>query len=257
MKIKLNRLKTGYMSRFKGILLLFALILLSECGAMKEVLKPDLPELYGMDGLRQSCAGSDSVHTILIKKAEAILTYDKERYEVSVTLYSKRDSIIYLSAVSSGYEILRASVKHDSIKVIDRMNKIVYSTPLQRRFGYQYPVSFSDLQNLIANFYLCDDLQLGKDDQQNNIVFDFDEDYIKKRIILDRRDLNMNIFEFYHQKTERYLMGERLEDAFKIYSNFMITDIEILASGGERIINRDINIKMHVNPRKYTFTELR
>ena len=245
------------MSRFHWILLLFALLFLSECGVVKETFKPRVSELQGMEGLMQNCINSDSIHNILIKKAEAILTYDNERYEVSITLYSKKDSIIYLSAVNSGYEILRASVKHDSIKVIDRMNKIVYRAPLQRRFGYQYPVSFDDLQNLIASVYLCDDLQFGKDDQQKSIVFDFDEDYIKKRIILDRSDLQMNIFEFYHQKTDAYLMGERVEDSFKIYSNFMISDIEILASGGERTINRDIKIKMEVNPRKYTFTELR
>jgi len=245
------------MNKIHGILLLFALLLLSECGAMKEALKPKVPELYGMEGLMQNCYGSDSIQNILIKKAEAILTYDNERYEVNVTLYSKRDSIIYLSAVNSGFEILRASVKQDSIKVIDRMNKIVYSAPLQRRFGYQYPVSFDDLQNLIARCFLCDDLQLGKDDQEKSIVFEFDESYIKKRIILNRNSLDMSIFEFYHQKTDRYLMGEKLEDSFKIYSNFMITDIEIIASGGERTINRDIKIKMGVNPRKYTFTELR
>jgi len=245
------------MNKIHGILLLFALLLLSECGAMKEALQPKVPELYGMEGLMQNCYGSDSVQNILIKKAEAILTYDNERYEVNVTLYSKRDSIIYLSAVNSGFEILRASVKMDSIKVIDRMNKIVYSSPLQRRFGYQYPVSFDDLQNLIARCFLCDDLQFGRDDQEKSIVFEFDENYIKKRIILNRIDLNMSIFEFYHQKTNRYLMGEKLEDSFKIYSNFMITDIEIITSGGERSINRDIKIKMGVNPRKYTFTELR
>jgi hypothetical protein len=245
------------MNRFHGILLLFALLLLSECGAMKEALQPKEPELLGMEGLMQSCDGCDTIRSILIKKAEAILTYDKERYEVNVTLYSKRDSIIYLSAVNSGFEILRASVKHDSIKVIDRMNNIVYSSPLQRRFGYQYPVSFNDLQNLIARFYLCDELQLGRDDQDKSIVFDFDESYIKKRIIINRNSLDMSIFEFYHQKTDRYLMGENLGDSFKIYSNFMITDIEILASGGERTINRDVKIKMEVNPRKYTFTELR
>ena len=205
------------MSRFQGILLLLALLFLSECGAMKEALKPRVPELLGMDGLTQYCDGSDSVESILIKKAEAILTYDSERYEANLTLYAMRDSIIYLSAVSSGYEILRASVKHDSIKVIDRINKIVYSAPLKRRFGYQYPVSFNDMQNLIARFYLCDDLQFGKDDQQNSIVFDFDEDYIKKRIILNRIDLDMHIFEFYHQKTDRYLMGEKKGDSYKIY----------------------------------------
>lgn len=245
------------MIKSRVILSLLALILLSECGVMKEALIPEEPKLLGMEGLKHDCDGSDSIHTILIKKAEAILSYDDERYEVNITLYSKKDSIIYLSAVNSGYEILRASVKHDSIKVIDRMNKIVYRSPLQRKFGYQYPVSFDDLQNLIANFYLCNDLELGKDDLQNNIVFEFDEDYIKKRIILDRVDLNMNIFEFYHQKTDRYLMGESLDGAFKIYSNFMITEFEIVAKGGERTINREIKIKMEVNPRKYTFTELR
>ena len=245
------------MNRIHGILLLFALLFLCECGAMKEALQPKEPEVLGMEGLMQNCKGSDTIQNILIKKAEAILTYDSERYEVNVTLYSKRDSIIYLSAVNSGFEILRASVKQDSIKVIDRMNKIVYSSPLQRRFGYQYPVSFNDLQNLIARFYLCDELQLGRDDMDKSIVFDFDENYIKKRIIINRNNLDMSIFEFYHQKTDRYLMGENLGDSFKIYSNFMITDIEIIASGGERTINRDIKIKMKVNPRKYTFTELR
>ena len=52
-------------------------------------------------------------------------------------------------------------------------------------------------------------------------------------------------------------MGEKLAESFKIYSNFIITDIEIITSGGERSINKDIKIKMGVNPRKYTFTELR
>jgi hypothetical protein len=52
-------------------------------------------------------------------------------------------------------------------------------------------------------------------------------------------------------------MGERLEDSFKIYSNFMITDVEIIARGGERTFNKEVKVKMEVNPRKYSFTELR
>ena len=227
-------------------MLLLALLVLHECGAVKEAVKPTAPDMIGMEGLIRYCDGSDTVQNILIKKAEAILTYDIERYEVSITLYSKRDSIIYLSAVNSGYEILRASVDRDSIKVIDRMNKIVYSSPLQRKFGYQYPVSFDDLQNLIARFYLCNDRQFGRDDHEHTIVFEFDEDNIKKRILLDRVNLDMRIFEFYHQRTDKYLMGEKLEDAFKIYSNFMITDIELVASGGERILNKEMKIKMDI-----------
>lgn len=245
------------MSKMTWIFLLFVLLLLKECGGLKGIMEAESPELIGMEAMIQSCETSDTAQSILIKKAEAILIYDAERYEVSLTLYSKRDSIIYLSAVNSGYEIIRASVKHDSIKVIDRINKIVYRAPLERKLGYQYPVNFGDLQNLIAGYYLCDDLHFARDDHKTNILFDFDENYIKKRIVLNRMGLEMKLFEFYHQRTDLYLMGERLNNTFKIYSNFMITDVEIIASGGERSYNREVKVKMEVNPRKYTFTELR
>lgn len=245
------------MSKTPWIYVLSAALFLSSCSALKESVKPEVPELIGIEGLEAKCFGSDTIQSILIKKAEAILHYDTERYEVNLTLYSKKDSIIYLSAVSSGFEILRASVDHDSIKVIDRINNIVYRSPLQRRFGYQYPVNFRDLQNLIGGAYLCNYMEMGRDDQVNSIVFEFDEENIKKRILLDRRVLDMRIFEFYHQITDRYIMGEQQGGSLKIFSNFMITDIELVAYGGERFFNRDIKIKMDVNPRRYTFTELR
>jgi hypothetical protein len=193
----------------------------------------------------------------LISKAEALFIFDDERYEVTLTLYAKKDSIIYLSAVNSGYEIIRASVRHDSIKVINRLEKIVYRTPLKRRFGYQYPVDFNDLQRLITNYFLCDQLSNARDDHQTHLWFDFDEELIKKRIALNRNTLLMDTFEFYHKRTEKYLMGERREKDFRIFSNFMITDIEIMASGGSLYYNRDVKVKMDVNPRRYTFTELR
>lgn len=219
--------------------------------------KPLLPELTGMEGMVQKCLDQDTIHSFLISKADAMLMFDNERYEVVVTLYSKKDSIIYLSAVNSGYEIIRASVEKDSIKVIDRLNKIVYRTPLERRFGYQFPVNFKDLQNILSGYYLCDDLDLARDDQNNHLLFEFDEERIKKRISLDRTNLYMNTFEFYHHQTNKYLMGERIENGFKIYSNFMITEFEIIARGGSITYNREVNVKMNVNPRRYTFTELR
>ena len=210
-----------------------------------------------MAGLEESCLAADTIWSVLISKAEAIFTFDNERYEVSLTLYSKKDSLIYLSAVNSGYEIIRASVMHDSIRVINRLDKIVYRSPLQRKFGYQYPVNFNDLQNLVSRIYLCNDRLKGHDDHMDHLVFDFDEPRVKKRILLDRKGLQMNTFEFYHQLTHKYLMGERRENSYKIFSNFMITEFEIVASGGQITYNRDIKIKMDVNPRRYTFTELR
>ena len=245
------------MNRIHWVLWVFALFLLKDCGAVKELATPAPSKLEGMAGLEETCLAIDSIQSLLISKAEAILTFDNERYEVSLTVYSKKDSIIYLSAVNSGYEILRASVMKDSIRVINRLDKIVYRSPLQRRFGYQYPVNFGDLQNLIARHYLCNDLVMAHDDHMDHVVFEFDEPHVKKRIHLDRKDLRMNTFEFYHQKTNKYLMGERQKDSFRIFSNFMITEFEIVARGGEITYNREIKIKMDVNPRRYTFTELR
>jgi len=231
--------------------------MLQQCRVVRDLQKPLLPELTGMEGMVQKCLDQDTIHSFLISKADAMLMFDNERYEVVVTLYSKKDSIIYLSAVNSGYEIIRASVEKDSIKVIDRLNKIVYRTPLERRFGYQFPVNFKDLQNILSGYYLCDDLDLARDDQNNHLLFEFDEERIKKRISLDRTNLYMNTFEFYHHQTNKYLMGERIENGFKIYSNFMITEFEIIARGGSITYNREVNVKMNVNPRRYTFTELR
>jgi hypothetical protein len=245
------------MNKIPWILLLFTLVLVKECGSVKKLVQAEATEPEGMSGLEESCMAADTVWSILISKAEAILTFDDERYEVSLTLYSRKDSIIYLSAVNSGYEILRASVMKDSIRVINRLDKIVYRSPLQRRFGYQYPVNFNDLQNLVSRLYLCNDKLKAHDDHMDHLVFDFDEPQVKKRILLDRKGLHMNTFEFYHQRTNKYLMGERRENSFKIFSNFMITEFEITASGGKRSYNRDIRIKMDVNPRRYTFTELR
>jgi hypothetical protein len=245
------------MNRFRLLVLLFALLIFSQCGTMKKTLQTGVTESIGMESMIQNCMNGDTIQSVLLTRIEAVLTFDEERYDVGITIYSKRDSIIYLSAVNSGFEIIRASVKQDSIKVINRLEKIVYSAPMNRKFGFQYPVNFNDLQNLITNQYLCDDIGYAKDDHQSSIVFDFDETNIRKRIILNRVGLDLNIFEFYNQQSDLYLMGERTNNSLKIYSNFMITEFEITASGGNLTYNRDIAIKMDVNPRKYSFTEIR
>lgn len=79
---------------------------------------------------------------------------------------------------------------------------------------------------------------------------------IKKRISFDRETLKMDKFEFYHTQTQKYLMGERDDAGFKIFTNFMITEFEILAGGGTVTYNRALPVKMAVNKRKYTFIEL-
>lgn len=253
----MKHLKPGRMNKIPWILGLLALLLFRQCGAIKDLNLATKPVAEGMAGLEEYCIDADTIWSVLISKAEAIFSFDNERYEVNLTLYSKKDSIIYLSVVNSGYEIIRASVMHDSIRVINRLDKIVYRSPLQRKFGYQYPVNFSDLQNLVSRIYLCNDKSKAHDDYMDHLVFDFDEPRIKKRIHLDRKNLNMNNFEFYHHLSHKYMMGERRENSYRVFSNFMITEFEIVASGGQITYNRELKIKMDVNPRRYTFTEIR
>jgi len=245
------------MNRLLIVLVVLLSFSVQQCKVKQEVTRPADPVLEGMEGMLEQCSSLDTIQSILIRKAEAMLMFNEERYEVTVTLYSIKDSILYLSAVNSGYEIIRASADKDGIKVIDRLNKIVYYSPLNRQFGYQYPVNFDDLQKLISSYYLCRELDLAMDDQMQVLKFEQDETYVKKRIHLDRKNFKLKLFEFYHQKTDRYLMGEMVDQTLKVYSNFMIAEFEVHAKGGTLAYNQRIPVKMDVNSRKYTFTELR
>jgi len=238
------------------LILLTGLLLLPQCKAGRKIAPSPVVEHEAPPGWERGCVALDTIQSFLLSKAEAVMTYDDERYEVTLTLYSKKDSILYLSAVNSGYEILRASVDQDSIKVIDRLNKVIYRTPLQRQFGYQFPVNFNDLQRISCPYYLCESIVNDDPGNRSTIALEFDQPHVKKRIILQKNAMQMDIFEFYHQQTGKYLMGERTEGGYKIYANLMIDYFEVIATGGTLEFNRDLEVKMEVNPRRYTYIEL-
>ena len=244
------------MSNKVFFILLIAGISLQQCRITREIQMVIEAEPEGMAGLELACIKEDTVKSLMIHEAEAWIVYEGEKYEVKTTLYVEKDSIIYLSAVNSGFEILRASIEHDSIKVIDRMNRVVYRTPMHKKFGYQHPFTYRDLQNLISRYFFCREISNAQDDFDQSITFDMDHDCYKKRIIVDREDLALRVFEFYHSRTDEYLMGERTVEGLKIYSNFIIGDIEITARGGNTVYNHDVDVKMEVNPRRYNFVEL-
>jgi hypothetical protein len=244
------------MIKRKGVLILFLALLMIQCRAYRYTFAPEAPAPLGMEGLHSICVSSDTIHSITISKAEALISTDEERYETQVTLYAIRDSLISLSAVNNGFEVLRAAADPDTIRVIDRLNKVVYRTPVKRRFGHQNPVNFEDVQNLVLLYNLCDDLECAKEVDLLHVIFNYSDEKIKKQISLDRNTLKMDRFEFYHMETGKYIMGERSGESLRIYSNFMITEFEIMATGGEIIFNQEIPVKMNVNPRRYTLIDL-
>jgi len=140
-------------------------LLLTQCGVFKDLSESEsqvseeggiVPA--GMEGLRKICSTSDTVSSVLIKKAETLFISSGERYEALISIYAIKDSLVYVSAVNSGFEILRAAVDRDTIRVIDRINKIVYISPVKKRFGHQNPMNFKDIQSLVSRYYLCDNM---------------------------------------------------------------------------------------------------
>jgi hypothetical protein len=235
-------------------------VLLTQCGIFRKVAEPgqepvakDSSKLVGMEGLMVICKANDTISSVLIRKAEALFINSDQRYEALVSIYAIKDSLIYISAVNSGFEIIRAAVDRDSIRVIDRINKIVYSSAVKKRLGYQNPINFSDVQNLVSTYYLCDNMNEARELNFFQLEFHFNEPGIKKSIQLDRETLIMDKFEFVNTETGKYFMGERSAKDFKIYSNFMINEVEIDANGGEVSYNQSVEVKMEVNRRKYSF----
>lgn len=202
------------------------------------------------------CMTQDTLRNMMIHGAEALIAFEDEKYEVKVTLFVEKDSIIFLSAIYSGFEIIRASVEKDSIKLIDRLNRIVYRTPLNKEYGYQHPVNYWDLQCIVSKYFLCRELDHMEEGSGESVTYDFDEKYVKKRIVADKKDLSMRTFEFFHRRTNEYLMGEKTREGVKIYSNFMIGNIVITAGSGTIVYNHDVDVKMEVNADKYTFIDL-
>lgn len=243
-------------SRSLFFILLMSSIGMQQCRITRDIQRKVEPDVEGLGGMEQVCREQDTINNMMIYRAEAVVLFENQKYEATATLFVDKDSIIYISAVYGGFEILRASVEHDSIKVIDRMNRVVYRTPLHKRYGYQHPVNYRDLQSVMSKYFLCREMSYARDDFRENITFSFDEKYNKKRIIVDREDFTLKTFEFYHSRTNEYLMGEKTENGLKIYSNFMIGDIEINARAGSTVYNHEVDVKMEVNPNRYTFIEL-
>lgn len=245
------------MNRLLVISGIILMLLLQQCKVVEMIETTVESQKNGLEGYGEFCQSRDTIHSITISKADAIVTFQGDRYETSISLYHLFDSIIFITAVNSGYEIFRGSVDRDTIRIIDRINKTVYSSPMHKRFGYQHPVNFKDLEGLTSRFGSCDRLEYAHDFTEGEILFDNSEDFITKKVYLDSKSFYLKKFEFLQTRTNEYIVGEKLDDGgFRFFSNFLINDFEIKASGGEIVYNRPVKVNMDVNRKKYSFIEI-
>ena len=136
----------------------------------------------GIPGYNDLCLQSDSIKSVVISKVNALITFQGDRYETTVTIYHYFDSIVYLSAVSNGFEVFRGTIDKDTIQVIDRINKIVYFSPMKKQFGYQHPVDFKNLEILTNKYGCCKITDKAYEYSDEYILFDVSEDFIRKKI---------------------------------------------------------------------------
>ena len=74
------------MSKYGYILLFVLLLFLKECSLFRKIPVTEVPVQIGLEGMLEQCMDNDSIESLIIRKAEAILSFDGERYEAEVTL---------------------------------------------------------------------------------------------------------------------------------------------------------------------------
>jgi Domain of unknown function (DUF4292) len=141
------------------VTLLLALGLLGSC-ARKAV--PTTTSAAGpgtstpaMEPMMPSVQAANTTFIFLNAKAKAQITMKGNKQGANLSLRMRRDSIIWVSAGLAGIEGVRAVLTHDSVRVMNRLDKTYFSG------GYDYlskllnvPVSFAQMQALLLGDYL-------------------------------------------------------------------------------------------------------
>jgi hypothetical protein len=201
------------------------------------------------------CDSAYTFKTLYIKGIEANIAIDDEEYNSRVSLYYLPDSLVLLSAVNAGFEIVRIGVFPDSTVYINRLDKVAvviraYGT------GNAPPVLFGDLERLVNNRLLCESRESLRINDSTLLV-DRSEQDISKKIYYRIRGPQVWKFEFFQKKTGEYVVGEMKEGRkIVIYSNYIVDDLTLQAEGGDVEYDRIIDVNLSVNKRKYNIVHL-
>lgn len=232
--------------------MLMVLMGLTQCRISRPVVENIRGAEEGLDGYRSVCGRRDSVESVTISRVNALIHIQEERYEARLILYHRFDSIIFVSAVSGGFEVLRGTADRDSIRVIDRINKIVYVSSIHRNLGYELPVTFKDLECMTNLYGCCGLIEHSGEFKGQDIIFDLSGDFMNKKIYLDRESFGLSGFEFINTRSNEYFTGKKEADGgFRIFSNFIIDAFELEVEGGERVYNRKMAVNMEFNRKRY------
>jgi hypothetical protein len=233
-------------------LILLAAGIMTSCASLR---KSSNIQFSGVDELYHFCDTMNEIESLFIGKIDAVFEIEEETYDAKLTVYYVPDSMLFISASNTGFEIVRALITPDSLILINRLDKLVYFQHFNTSDNVD-PVNFQDVEFLINKLHICAyKAQLNLD--ENRIFLDRSVQDVTKVIQYRVNDLKIERFEFFQKKTNEYVVGEVNEkDELIIYSNYVMDDVKIIAKKGSVEVNRKVEVNMDVNKRKYIFIEL-
>jgi hypothetical protein len=126
-------------------------ILLSSCGLFKKSCTHQ-EALYELPADAAHKLGKNEFEfKDLNIRAKAVYTTPSEKHSFTMSIKMKKDSAIWISISGFGFEVMRALIDTDSIKIINKLNKTYFVKGIgELRDIIQFDVSLGQLQQLLV-----------------------------------------------------------------------------------------------------------
>lgn len=161
----------------KGLFILLLLIFISSCSVHRKMQNDSIEDRGDMEFY---CDSISPYKSLYINKISAELTLGEEHYDARVSLYYIPDSIFFISAVNSGFEIVRIGIMKDSTVYINRLDKMMFIY-MQKEEGALPPVNFNDFELLINRQLLCSYASIQRI-REGELIVDNSTQNIEKRV---------------------------------------------------------------------------
>lgn len=248
--LKKYRTKVNFRAGFSALLLLFVF----SCSSVKKVAKVSATGNAGPVKLSQFCDSAQDFKSLYFNQANIQIHAGEENYVAKITIYYIPDSVIFVTAANSGFEVIRAGIWKDSTVFINRSEKEVYKIDTYNS-NAPPPVDFSDLELLINKNKWCNLQELKN--EKGKYILDRSVQDIKKVIKRNESDLGVTEFEFFQKKTGEYAVGERNENGILfVFSNYIVKDLELSVEIGGWLPDKVIDVNMDFNPLRYDIYKL-
>ncbi|MEX0982278.1 MAG: hypothetical protein WD577_13120 [Bacteroidales bacterium] len=199
------------------------------------------------------CDSIKSFKALYMSKINAKVILKEEQYNAKLSIYYIPDSVFFVSATNSGFEIVRIGVFKDSTVYINRVENVVFIVKLME-LGFPAPISFEDIEYLVNKQLICNGFDVSGD---SSITVNRSINNVVKEIEYSSVNFSLKRFEFFQKKTGEYVVGKQtLTNGIVIYSNYLLGHFMIEGSEGEIEYDREINVDLSINRRKYDIVYL-